>query len=153
MYTNYTAPGVFSLGQNGMGPATADDAGFNAIGANNPAKPGDIPTLFVTGMGSVTPSLADGMPSSTTSQPPNSLNIYNSSALYVYFDGYASNNIPFAGVVPGYAAGFYQIDAQIPSGVSNGDDYVDIVTPDAEAEQVTVNIAGASTAGAHVNER
>ena len=64
----------------------------------------------------------------------------------MYFDGHASPNIPFAGVVPGYPAGLYQINAQIPAGVSNGDDYIDILTPDAEAEQVTVTIARLSSA-------
>ena len=144
MYTNYTAPGAFALAENGAGPAAAEQgAGYTVIGANNPAAPGGIPMLFLTGMGSVTPSLADGVSSSPTGQPWNLLNIYNESALDVYFDGYASPNIPFAGVVPGYAAGLYQIDAQIPCNVSSGDDYVDIQTPDAEAEQVTVNVAGA----------
>jgi uncharacterized protein (TIGR03437 family) len=148
MYTNYTAPGVFSLAENGIGPAAAEQgAGYTVIGANNPAAPGGIPMLFLTGMGSVTPPLADGVPSSSTGQPWNLLNIYNESALDVYFDGSASPNIPFAGVVPGYAAGLYQIDAQIPCSVSSGDDYVDIQTPDAEAEQVTVNVAGACPAG------
>jgi uncharacterized protein (TIGR03437 family) len=143
MYTNYTAPGVFSLAENGIGPAAAEQgAGYTVIGANNPATPGGIPMLFLTGMGSITPSLADGVPSSPTGHPWNLLNIYNESALDVYFDGSASPNIPFAGVVPGYAAGLYQIDAQIPCSVSSGDDYVDIQTPDAEAEQVTVNVAG-----------
>ena len=146
MYTNYTAPGVFALAQNGLGPAAADGAGYNAIGANNPAKAGDLPMLFVTGMGASTPSLLDGMPSSPTGLPLNWLDIANASALEVYFDGLASPNIPFAGVVPGYPAGMYQINAQIPSGVSNGDDFIDILTPDAEAEQVTVAIAGSTSA-------
>jgi uncharacterized protein (TIGR03437 family) len=148
MYTNYTAPGVFSTAQNGMGSASADDAGYNLIGANNPAKPGDTPMLFVTGMGAVTPSLADGMPSSPTGLPLNWIDIANASALQVYFDGHSSQNIPFAGVAPGYPAGLYQINAQIPSGISNGDDYLDILTPDAESEQVTVAIAGSTSAGA-----
>jgi uncharacterized protein (TIGR03437 family) len=144
MYTNYTAPGVFSPGQDGMGSASADDAGHKLIGPNNPAKPGDVPMLFVTGLGAVTPYLADGMPSSPTGLPLNWSDVANASALQVYFDGRASQNIPFAGVAPGYPAGLYQINAQIPSGVSNGDDYIDILTPDAEAEQVTVAIAGST---------
>ena len=147
MYTNYTAPGVFSLAENGFGPAAAEGAGYSVIDAKNPASPGSIPMLFLTGMGSVTPSLADGVPSSPTGNPLNLLDIYNESALYVYFDGDASQNIPFAGVVPGYAAGLYQINAQIPCNVSSGDDFVDILTPDAEAEQVTVNVAGECESG------
>jgi len=146
MYTNYTAPGVFSLGGYGFGPAAAENTGYNVINAGNPAQPGNIPMLYMTGMGAVTPSLADGVPSSPTGDPANVLNIYTSSALYVYFDGDASQNIQFAGVVPGSAAGLYQVNAQIPAGVSSGADYVDILTPDAEAEQVTLNIAGASGA-------
>jgi uncharacterized protein (TIGR03437 family) len=145
MYTNYTAPGAFALSGNGFGPAAAENSSFQAIGANDPAKPGDIPMLFVTGMGSITPPLFDGVPSSPTGDPPNVLNIYNSSSLQIYFDGIQSANIDFAGVVPGYAAGLYQINAQIPSGVSSGNDYLDILTPDAEAEQVTLDITSTSS--------
>jgi uncharacterized protein (TIGR03437 family) len=154
MYTNYTAPGVFALGGNGFGPAAAEvGAGYTVIGLNNPVQPGNIPMLYMTGMGAVTPSLADGVPSSPTGDPANMLNIYTSSALYVYFDGDASPNIQFAGVVPGNAAGLYQINAQIPTTVSNGADYVDILTPDAEAEQTTLNIAGASSPALRARSR
>ena len=154
MYTNYTAPGVFALAQNGFGPAAAVD-GSDVVGANNPAKSGDILSLFVTGLGPVSPSLPDGMPSSPTGQPWNWSDVYNASALSVYVDGYASSNLPFAGVVPGYAAGLYQINAQIPSGVSIGDDYLDVLTPDAEAEQVTLHIVRTSsvaTSERHANQ-
>ena len=149
MYTNYTAPGVFSLEENGFGPAAAEvqaNAQYYVIGASYPAHPADITMVYVTGLGLVTPSLLDGNPSSPSGQPLNLADIYNCSDLSVYYDGSASPNIQYAGVLPGYAAGLYQIDAQIPSGVSNGDDYVDIVTPDAEAEQVTLNINAAAMA-------
>jgi uncharacterized protein (TIGR03437 family) len=149
MYTNYTAPGVFSLAQNGFGAAAAEvnpNGRYSVVGASNPVAPGDIPMLFVTGLGSVTPSLLDGIPSSPTGQPLNVADIYNRSDLYVYFDGFPSPNIAYAGVVPGYAAGLYQINAQVPSGISTGADYLDILTPDAEAEQVTLNIDAAGKA-------
>jgi uncharacterized protein (TIGR03437 family) len=147
MYTNYTAPGVFSLEGDGFGPAAAEvqaKGQYNVIGANYPAHPGDIAMLYVTGLGSVTPSLPDGVPSSPTGQPLNVADIYNRSDLYVYYDGAASPNIQYAGAVPGCAAGLNQINAQIPSGISSGDDYVDILTPDAEAEQMTLQINAVS---------
>jgi uncharacterized protein (TIGR03437 family) len=150
MFTNYTSPGVFSLAQNGFGAAAAEvtrNGQYSVIGAGNPVTPGDIPMIFVTGLGSTTPPLLDGAPSSPTGQPLNVADIYNRSDLYVYFDGSPSPNIQYAGVVPGYAAGLYQINAQVPSGISTGADYLDILTPDAEAEQVTLNInASAKTA-------
>jgi uncharacterized protein (TIGR03437 family) len=147
MYTNYTAPGVFAIGQNGFGPAAAEvtrNGQYSVVGASNPVTPGDIPMLFVTGLGSTTPPLLDGVPSSPAGQPLNVADIYNRSDLYVYFDGSPSANIQYAGVVPGYAAGLYQINAQVPSGISTGADYLDILTPDAEAEQVTLNINAAA---------
>ena len=101
--------------------------------------------LFATGLGAVTPPLDDGALSGVT-PPWRLVDIYNNSSLNVYFDGLASTGILFAGVAPGYAAGLCQINARIPAGVSNGDDYLDILTPDAEAEQVTLHIAGASGA-------
>jgi uncharacterized protein (TIGR03437 family) len=149
MYTNYTAPGVFSLSGNGMGPAAAElGASYSVIGPGNPARSGSMAILFATGMGPVSPSLADGVPASPMGDPVNVLDAYNSSSLSVYFDGLASPNIQFAGVVPGNSAGFDQINVQIPGGVSNGNDYLDILTPDAEAEQVTVNLVGPPVAAA-----
>jgi uncharacterized protein (TIGR03437 family) len=146
MYTNYSAPGVFSLAVNGFGPAASVNTLGKVINASNPAKSGDFPLLFVTGLGSVTPALADGGASSPNGEPLNWSDLYNMSALFVYFDGCASPNIQYAGVVPGYAAGLYQINAQVPAGVSNGDDHLDVITPDAEAEQVTLTLNGASSA-------
>lgn len=149
MYTSYTAPGIFSTALNGFGGAAAEVkalSGYNLVGAANPASMGDIPMLFVTGLGPVTPSLGDGVPSSAAGQPTNVADIYNGSQLSVYFDGSASPNIQYAGVVPGFAAGLYQINAQIPSGISIGNDYLDILTPDGEAEQVTLNIKAAGNA-------
>jgi len=102
--------------------------------------------LFVTGLGSVTPSLQDGVPSSPTGQPWSLADIYDRSQLSVYFDGAASPNIQYAGVVPGCAAGLYQINAQIPAGIPTGNDYIDILTPDGEAEQATLNIAAGANA-------
>jgi uncharacterized protein (TIGR03437 family) len=149
MYTNYTAPGIFAIGQNGFGAAAAEvtrNGQYSVAGASNPATPGDIPMLFVTGLGPVTPALPDGIPSSPTGQPLNVADSYNRSDLYVYIDGSPSPNIQYAGVVPGYAAGLYQINAQVPSGISTGADFLDILTPDAEAEQVTLNINAAGKA-------
>jgi uncharacterized protein (TIGR03437 family) len=145
MYANYSAPGVFSLASNGFGPAASVNNLGAVIGAGNPAKSGDLPLLFLTGLGSVTPALTDGMASSPTGQPLNWSDIYNMSALSVYFDGYTSPNIQFAGVAPGYAAGLYQINAQVPVGVNSGEDYLDILTPDAEAEQATLTLQGTAS--------
>jgi uncharacterized protein (TIGR03437 family) len=153
MYTNYPAPGIFSLSQNGFGPAAALNASGDVIGAANPLKAGDTPMLFLTGMGSVSPALGDGVPSSSTGQPLNLVDLYNESALSVYFDGRASTSITFAGVAPGYAAGLYQINAQIPAGVSSGDDYLEILTPEAEAEQVTLSITGTPAGAAEVRRK
>jgi uncharacterized protein (TIGR03437 family) len=150
MYTNYTAPGTFSLAQTGFGPAAAQN-GSAVIGASSPARPADIVSLYLTGLGSVTPTLLDGQPSSPTGQPLNVSDIYSGSGLSVYVDGYASPNIPFGGVAPGYPAGLYQINAQIPDAASAGDDYLDILTPDAEAEQVTLRIARSPSAGQALN--
>ena len=48
------------MAQNGFGAAAAEvkaAGGYNLVGTANPANAGDIPMLFVTGLGSVAPSL------------------------------------------------------------------------------------------------
>ncbi len=87
-------PGFFTLGQNGTGVVAAvryDSSGnASVVGANNPAKQGDTLSLFLTGLGDVSPTIKDGAigPTSTLSQATAFTNNY----LAVYFDDFNSGN-------------------------------------------------------------
>lgn len=146
MYLTDSAPGAFSQTQNGLGFAAALHSATNAlITSSDPAQPGEYISLYLTGLGTVTPAIQDGAlgPSSTLSYS----DLYNAGNLTVYFNDYGPNGfspgnvgtIEYAGLAPGLA-GLYQINVQVPtSGLSSGDDiYVDFATDAAQVNQIAI---------------
>jgi uncharacterized protein (TIGR03437 family) len=138
VYTNYTAPGVFSANGNGIGAAAAQHADYSLITSSNPAKIGDTVVLYGGGLGTVTPAVADGAPA--PSNPPAKIDDMD----YVDFGG-QQQTIAFAGLTPGLA-GLYQLNTTIVNGTASGDQFVNVSTPDAYTSQTTIAVAGSSTA-------
>ena len=139
VHTNYTAPGAFSLTSNGgtyppaIGPAAVLHADYSLVTQSNPAKAGETLQLYLTGLGSVTPSVADGAAASTTTLSTVDEHIY-------VIVGGPQANIAFAGLAPGFA-GLYQINFVVPSGITTGSTvYLIVITQDgysAEAKLYT----------------
>jgi uncharacterized protein (TIGR03437 family) len=134
VHTNYTAPGAFSLTSNGgtyppgIGPAAVLHADYSLVTPSNPAKAGETLQLYLTGLGSVTPSVADGAAASTTT-----LSVVDGQvAVYV---GGVTSKVAFAGLAPGFA-GLYQINFVVPSGITTGtSNYLIVITPDGETAE------------------
>jgi uncharacterized protein (TIGR03437 family) len=143
MYFQDSAPGVFSQTTNGIGFASALHAATGTlINMNSPAQPGEYISLYLTGLGTVTPSITDGAlgPISTLSVAdiyPNNLSVYFND----YTNGTLGNlgTIQFAGLAPGLA-GLYQINVQVPTtGLGAGDNvYVELVTDYADINQIQI---------------
>jgi uncharacterized protein (TIGR03437 family) len=153
MYFQDSAPGVFSQNQLGIGYASALHATTGTlINMNSPAQPGEYISLYLTGLGTVTPSIADGAlgPTSTLSVA----DLYPDN-LSVYFNDYTngsvgvSGTIQFAGLAPGLA-GLYQINVQVPTtGLGAGDSvYVEIVTDSADINQIQIPYGSAGSSSA-----
>ncbi len=129
VFTNYTAPGVFALTSNGgtfppgVGPAAVLHADYSLVTPSSPAVVGETLQLYVTGLGSVTPTVADGAaPSSTTLSTVDE-------DIAVFVDGQQAS-VAFAGLAPGFA-GLYQINFVVPSGITSGSlVYLDVSTLD-----------------------
>lgn len=151
MYLTDSAPGVFSQNQNGIGLAAALHAATGAvITSSDPAQPGEYISVYLTGLGVVTPSIADGAlgPSSTLSWS----DVYNAGYLGVFFNDYGTGgsvgnpgNIEYAGLAPGLA-GLYQINVQVPtSGLVSGDDvYIELATDAADNNQIEIPYGSAA---------
>lgn len=150
MYLTDAAPGSFSQTQNGLGYAAALHAATGTlITPSNPAQAGEFISLFLTGLGPVTPSIKDGAlgPSSQLSLA----DVNSAGYLAVLFDDYTYGSvdnpgvIQFAGLAPGLA-GLYQINVQVPSGVLGaGDDvYIEFITDAADVNQIQIRY-GSST--------
>jgi uncharacterized protein (TIGR03437 family) len=154
MYFQDSAPGVFSQTTNGIGLASALHAATGTlVNGSSPAQPGEYISLYLTGLGTVTPSITDGAlgPSTTLSVA----DVYPNN-LAVYFNDYnngstgVTGTIQFAGLAPGLA-GLYQINVQVPkTALGAGDSvYVEIVTDYADINQIQIPY-GSSAGGSSV---
>jgi uncharacterized protein (TIGR03437 family) len=120
-----------------MPVSTAANLGFPACTSSTgrltpcgePATIGDYLSLYLTGLGLATPNGdPNGTPLPTGSIPPaNGVPLYETPTKPVVTIGGIQANVLFSGLVPG-VAGEYQIDIQVPSGVTNGDDIPVVVT-------------------------
>jgi len=144
VYSALTAPGVFTLNSldggtypSGIGPAAVLHKDYSLVTQENPAVAGETLQLFVTGLGSVTPTVADG--AAAPSSPLSYVDEYTSGALAMDILDANSvdtlvSTISFAGLAP-YYAGLYQINFVVPSGVASGIAYVNISTNEAYTEE------------------
>ena len=114
------SPGLFSTNQQGSGQGAIRIAGGATIAApmgafpeSRPVKAGDVIEIYCTGLGSVSPNGITGGAASamnlqtTISQPSVTI-------------GGKTGIVLFSGLAPG-VAGLYQVDVQIPQGVTPGD--------------------------------
>jgi uncharacterized protein (TIGR03437 family) len=154
MYFQDSAPGVLSQTENGLGYAIAAHTATGALVTQaNPAQPGEYIALYLTGLGTVTPSIADGAPGPASTL--SNANVNTMGDLYVYFDDYGPNGtsgnqgkITFAGLAPGLA-GLYQINVQVPTtGLAAGDNvYVELATVTTDNNQIQIPYGTATSTG------
>ena len=133
-----TAPGVLTQNKNGLGYGDAVHQDGSLVTAQNPAKIGETVELFLTGLGGVNPTIADGAPgpSDTPSKAASTITA---------FVGGVQATVSYAGLAP-QLAGLYQINLTIPAGVTAGDNGLDISGPDAYSAVCLIPIGSASTA-------
>ena len=161
MYLTDSAPGAFSQNASGIGFAAAVHATTGAlINSANPAQPGEYISLFLTGLGPVSPTITDG--GLGPSNPLSFADLYSAGNLQVLFNDYGNNGsvgnagtIQFAGLAPSLA-GLYQINVQVPtSGLVSGDTvYIEFVTDAADVNQIQIPYgSGARVAASPVHPR
>ena len=109
-----SSPGIFTMTQNGIGQAAVLHADFTLVGQSNPAHPGETVLIFLTGLGAVTPGIADGAAGGI-----NPLNRVTGPIGVYVGDARMSASIGYQGLAP-TLAGLYQINAVIPIGVTPG---------------------------------
>lgn len=143
LYTNLSAPGVFTLTSNdgtyapGIGPAAVLHADYSLVTAEHPAVEGETLLLYVTGLGAVTPAVSDGL--AAPSNPPATV------IDDVFIDLFDANfvdsvaNVTFAGLAPGFA-GLYQVNFVVPPGVASGQAYVNLATDEAYTSEALLYV-------------
>ncbi|HML15958.1 MAG TPA: hypothetical protein VK419_02995 [Bryobacteraceae bacterium] len=106
-----------------------------------PATIGDILTIYLTGLGLATPNgnpAGKALPTGTNPPIDGSV-LYETPTLPTVTIGGIPATVLFSGLVPGYA-GEYQIDVQVPSGVTNGDNVPVVVTMLGASDTTNISI-------------
>ncbi len=117
------APGIFTTGQTGKGQGAILNADYILVNTSAPATAGDTVLVFCTGLGVTTPALATGAvaPAANLTGP-----LIANAAVTATVGGVPAT-VKFAGLAPGYV-GLYQVNVQIPAGVTAGSSVALILT-------------------------
>jgi uncharacterized protein (TIGR03437 family) len=137
-YINQTSVGVFSVPPGGIGNGAVLHQSGQLVTAANPAVVGETVSVYLTGLGAVSPTIPDGAagPVSTLSQATN--------AITADING-TTATVSYSGLAP-QLAGLYQVNLTIPTGLTNGANALDIGGPDSYTSEVLISIAGGTAA-------
>jgi uncharacterized protein (TIGR03437 family) len=164
LYETDELPGVFTQNQAGYGVAAMLHASNGSVvTASNPAKTGEYISVFLTGLGTVTPAIQDGVLG--PSNPLSNADVNRLGELLVYFNDYSASSsqqgtIQYAGLAPGLA-GLYQLNVQVPAKVGPGNVYLEIVVANqgdtsqilADVNQVQIPIGSGTASAARPESR
>ncbi len=127
------APGIYTLNQGGTGRAAILHASDSTlVSSSNPARPGEFLELFTTGLGSVFPVVSTG--AQGPSDPLARTRLIPSATI-----AGLPVTIGFAGLAPGYV-GLYQLNLQVPNGVSSGEQTLIVTSNGVASNPATVVI-------------
>jgi len=152
VYIDNTSPGLYTLTENGIGPGAILHKDFTEVTDGSPAVPGETVLLFMNGLGTVTPQVADG-----AGGPSNPLSYSDEYQDIVVdlddgVDSPAETTVTYGGLAPGFA-GLYQVNFKLPtSGLENGDVYVAFNTNEALNIMATISVSGFPQSSARVGQ-
>ena len=114
------SPGIYTNPSGGVYAAAVDASGNPPfiVTPSKPAQPGDIVEVYLTGLGQVYPTVADG------AAPPLSPFSNTVNTVTADVDGVVAT-VGFAGLAP-TLAGLYQVNVTIPTTTAEGDHLLDL---------------------------
>jgi uncharacterized protein (TIGR03437 family) len=127
-----TAPGIFSLTQNGLGDGAILHANFSAVNEANPASSGEIIQVFLSGMGAVTPTVIEG------AAAPSAEPLARTTAPMAITIGGRPAEVFYSGLAPGLA-GLYQLNVRVPT-LPSGAHSLAVQTLDGFTDMVNVRV-------------
>ncbi len=127
-------PGVFTADASGKGQGAILNQDGSVNSANNPAARGSIVSVYATGEGQTKPAGVDGRPDPSPAPLPVAqpvmARVGSSDAMVVY-----------AGGAPGLVAGVFQVNVQIPHGVTPGSAVPIVISVGGTNSQANVTVA------------
>lgn len=120
-----TTPGVFTVPAGGVGYAAALHPDFSLVTPSKPAQAGEIIAVYLTGLGDTTPAISDGVAGVLS----------NTNNTILANIGGAPATIAYSGLAPALA-GLYQLNIQVPSGLTAGDNSLIVSNKDGSAYTV-----------------
>jgi uncharacterized protein (TIGR03437 family) len=110
-----TAPGIFTVTENGSGQGAILNQDSTLNGAQNPAAAGSVIQIFATGAGVWNPPVPDGLEVSDSGSPyPVPV-----AAVSVSIGGLPAK-VQYAGAAPDLVSGMLQVNAVVPAGLATG---------------------------------
>ena len=122
-FVNAATPGVFTNPADGIGLAAAEHLDGSLVTENSPAQPGESIAVYLTGLGQVFPPNSDGTPGTSTAPFNPTVN-----TISAVIDGPTTSttaSVLYSGLAP-TLTGLYQLNVTIPTGVTSGDNYLEI---------------------------
>jgi uncharacterized protein (TIGR03437 family) len=144
MFTSATQPGSFTQTENGIGYVDAEHmADFTEVTTSSPAEGGETILVFTTGFGLTSPTVADGTQSPAGAPALNLLNA---------FIGGTQATVSFEGLAPGYV-GLYEMTLVVPTGLTPGDNILEIAGPDSDNFEAKISIGTVGAAAVQADAR
>jgi uncharacterized protein (TIGR03437 family) len=136
-FVNRTAPGVYTVPSGGLGYAAALHGDYSLVTPASPAQPGEVIQVFVTGLGAVSPAVGDAA--------PGPVNPFSSAvnAITASIGGQPAT-VQFDGLAP-QLSGLYQVNVQVPAGLSDGSVYLSLGGPDSTTAESLLPVASAAS--------
>ena len=101
-----TSPGIYALDQSGSGGGAILHADFSLVNAAKPAIAGETVLVYLTGLGTVSPTLTDGTAGTTGT-------LYRADTDVTVYVGGLAGTVAFKGQAPGFP-GLYQLNVTLP---------------------------------------
>lgn len=132
-----TSPGIYTTSASGIGDGAITHLDFTLVTRQNPAARGEWVSIFLTGLGNVTPAVPAGVagPSDPLSQ------VIDRDGVRVLFDRKLAGELQYVGLAPNFV-GLYQINVRIPDDASlAGPVSIEIETRNAHSCFATIELA------------
>lgn len=131
-----TSPSVFTMNRAGTGAGAILHADYSLVSAEKPAAAGETVVIYLTGMGAVSPAVADGVAGGTSPLNNTAVPLSQISVLF----GGVPGRVIYSGLAPGYP-GLYQINVTLPAVLpAKGVLPLAIQTPNAFHDQADIQV-------------